>query len=181
MKKEYTELFNKISNASVNGNPLVAECIDILNFRIEQEELSSRLYHSMSMWLNNAGYINAAAKWQKDADDEMEHASWAKDFLLDMGVNPKIPALNEPKRDFTGFPDIIKETYAHEVLVTKQCNDLANFAMKAGNHLLYQLAFKYMKEQQEEIGRSNELLSKLETFGEDKIALKLLDNEFAPK
>lgn len=175
MKKEYAQLFNKISNASVNDNPLVAECVDILNFRIEQEELSSRLYHSMSMWLNNAGYINAATKWQKDADDEMEHASWAKDFLLDMGVNPKIPALNEPKRDFTSFPDIIRETYAHEVLVTKQCNDLANFAMKAGNHLLYQLAFKYMKEQQEELGRCQTALDILNTFGESKDVLLMIE------
>jgi len=37
----------------------------------------------------------------------------------------------------------------------------------------------YRIEQQEELGRSQILLDKLEAFGEDKIAMRLLDNEFS--
>ncbi len=159
-------------------NPFASkECIDILNFRIEQEEQSSRLYHSMSIWLNDNGYMGASKVWQTDADGEMVHASWAKEFLLDMGVNPRIPALKEPPQSFLGLPDIIKQSYAHEILVTKQCNDLASHALKYSNHLLYQLALKYMNEQQEELGKIQTLVDKLEAFGEDKLAMRFLDNE----
>lgn len=159
-------------------NSLVTkECIDILNFRIEQEELSSRLYHSMSIWLNDKGYMGAAKAWQTDADGEMVHASWAKEFLLDMGIKPKIPALKEPSQTFEGLPDIIRKSYDHEILVTKQCNDMGIQALKMNNHLLYQLATKYMIEQQEELGKIQTLVDKLEAFGEDKVALKLLDQE----
>lgn len=159
-------------------NPFASkECIDILNFRIEQEEYSSRLYQAMSLWLNNNGYMGAAKVWQADADGEMVHAGWAKTFLLDMGVNPKTPALKEPPQVFGGLPDIIKQSFAHEVLVTKQCNDLASHAMKYANHLLYQLGIKYMQEQQEELGKVQTLVDKLEAFGEDKLAMRFLDNE----
>ena len=158
-------------------NPFAKSCVDILTFRIQQEEASSRLYHAMSLWLNDKGYVGASKAWQKDADDELVHASWAKDFLLDMGVQPKLLAIEEPVQTFTGLPDIIRQTFAHEVKVTQQCNDLALYAWTNGNHLLHQLAIKYMTEQQEELGKAQTLMDKLKAFGESEIAMKLLDTE----
>lgn len=159
-------------------NPFASSSVvNILNYRIEQEESSSRLYHAMSIWLNNNGFMGAAKAWQQDADDEMKHAQWAKEYLLDMGIQPTIPALVKPIQTFTGLCDIIKQSYKHEIMVTEQCNDLAKGAMKAGDHLLYQLANRFLQEQQEELGKVQTLLDKLEAFGEDKVALRLLDNE----
>lgn len=159
-------------------NPFASDAvIKILNYRIEQEESSSRLYHAMSMWLNDHGFMGAAKAWQADADGEMEHAGWAKEYLLDMGVQPEIPALPKPQQSFTGLCDIVKLSYKHEVMVTEQCNELAKQAHKSGDFLLHQLAHKFLVEQQEELGKLQTILDKLEAFGEDKIALRLLDNE----
>lgn len=159
-------------------NPFATkECIDILNLRIEQEEQSSRIYQAMSLWLNDNGFVGAAKAWNNDANGELEHAGWAKEYLLDMGIQPKLPALKEPQQSFSGLPDVINKSYDHEVLITKQCSELASHAMKTGNHLLYQLALKYMKEQQEELGKLQTIVDKLKAFGEDGCALKLLDNE----
>jgi ferritin len=107
----------------------------------------------------------------------MVHAGWAKSFLLDMGITPKTPALKEPPQTFAGLPDIIRQSYAHEILITQQCNELASHAMKYGNHLLYQLAMKFLTEQQEELGKVQNLIDQLEAFGEDKIAMRLFDHE----
>lgn len=159
-------------------NPFASDAVvKILNYRIEQEEISSRLYHSMSLWLNDNGYMGAAKQWQNDADDEMKHAQWAKEYLLDMGILPSLPALPKPKQDFTGLPDIIRQSYDHEIVVTTQCNDLAKEAMRLGDNLLYQLANRFLQEQQEELGKVQTLIDKLEAFGEDKIAMRLLDDE----
>lgn len=159
-------------------NPYASEAvIKLLNFRIEQEEYSSRLYHSMSMWLNDNGYEGAAKKWQEDADGEAQHAMWAKEYLLSLGVQPKIPALKEPPQKFSGLPEIIRESFKHEIDVTNQCNDLSNSALKTGDNLLYQLASKYMEEQIEEFDKLQNLMDKLEAFGEDKLAMRFLDNE----
>lgn len=158
-------------------NPFKQNCIAVLTARIEQEELSARLYEAMSLWLNNAGFVGAAKAWKKNSEDEWGHAQWAKDFLLDMGVTPRLSSLVEPPYVFNGLPEIIRQTFEHEVKITEQCNELANFAYLNGNHLLYQLAMKYMTEQQEELGKIQTLVDKLVAFGEDKVALRLLDNE----
>lgn len=159
-------------------NPFATDqVVAVLNYRIEQEEYSARMYHAMSMWLNDHGYMGAAKAWQNDSDDEMKHAMWAKEYLLDMGIQPTIPALAKPPQTFTGLPDIIRQSFDHEVMVTNQCNDLANKALKSGDNLLYQLANRFLVEQQEELGRTQTLLDKLESFGEDKIAMRLLDEE----
>lgn len=159
------------------ANPFTRDFIEILTFRINQEEMSSRLYEAMSLWLNNNGYLGAAKAWKKDSEDELKHAQWAKDFLLDLGVNPPLPTIPEPVHTFKGLPDIIRQSYAHEIKVTQQCNDLAEFAQKNGNHLLYQLALKYMQEQQEEMGKVQTYVDKLNAFGEDKLAMRLFDSE----
>lgn len=166
-----------LSVMKVMENPFAKNCVDILNFRIQQEEASSRLYHAMALWLNDKGYVGAAKAWQKDSDDELKHASWAKDFLLDMGVQPTLAVIDAPVQTFSGLPDIIRQSFDHEVKVTQQCNDLALFAWTNGNHLLYQLAVKYLQEQQEEMGKVQTYMDKLKAFGESEIAMKLFDTE----
>jgi len=160
------------------ANPFTKDYIDILTFRIEQEEIASRLYESMSLWLDNNGYVNAAKAWKKDSLDELVHAGWAKQYLLDMGVTPKLSTLPECPTTFKGFPDIIRQTYALEIKVTQQCNELSEFAMKIGNHLLHQLALKFLAEQQQGMGEVQTLMDKLTSFGEDKIAMRMFDHDF---
>ena len=159
-------------------SPLIsAECIEYLNYRIKQEELSSRLYLSMSMYLNNIGYIGAAKALKKDSDDEMTHANWAREYLLSLGIQPETPALEAPKQSFNGLPDVIRQSYDHEVLVTKQINDLGKDAITKGDFLLLQLVMKYQNEQIEEQEKVQTRLDRLNLFGETKDVLLLLDNE----
>jgi ferritin len=159
-------------------NPFASdECIKMLNFRIEQEEQSSRIYEAMSLWLNDNGFKGAAKRWKQDSLDELKHAGWAKEFLLAMGCQPKLPALKEPVQEFEGLLDIVIQSYDHEIMVTEQCNDLAKYAIGYGNHLLYQLAIKYLTEQFEEIMVSQDRIDRLTMAGNDKIAILLIDQE----
>lgn len=159
-------------------NPFASEdTIKFLNYRIEMEESSSRLYEAMSLWLNNEGYLGAAKAFKKDAEDEMTHAQWAKQYLLDMGIQPSLPALPKPEQGFTGLEQIFQKSYDHEILVTEQCNELATKAMKSGDHLLYQLASKYLAEQQEELGKAITRLDRIAIVGSEKTALLIIDKE----
>lgn len=161
-------------------NPLIEEsCIKYLNYRIQQEELSSRIYLSMSMWLNNEGYSGAAALWRKYANEELSHADWSREYLLAMGVTPETPALAGQPSTYAGLPEIIRMSYEHEIMVTKQIKEMAQDSMKKGDHMLYELCLKYLKEQVEEHDKTQTWVDKLGAFGEDKIALRLLDNEMA--
>jgi len=163
---------------SPDHNPLISEeCIDYLNYRIQQEEYSSRIYLSMSMWLDNNGYVNAAKVWKKYSDEEIAHSNWARQYLLDMGVQPSTPQLDAPTQNYTGLPEIIYKSFDHEVEISTQIRALASDALKKGDHMLYELTLRYLKEQVEEHGKMQNWKDQLKAFGEDKIAMRLLDHE----
>lgn len=128
--------------------------VEVLNYRIQQEEHSSRIYEQLSLWLNNEGYLNFAELFKKYAEEEMVHAGFSKSYLLDYGITPCLQPLPSPEMEIESLLDVLEAAYDHELLVTQQCEDLASMALKEGNHVLYQLALKYCTEQQEEIGKS---------------------------
>ena len=168
------------TSPTTGKNPLIDDsCISYLNYRIQQEEYSSRVYLSMSMWLTNNGYLNAGKTWKKYSDEELKHANMAREYLLNMGVQPATPMLEQPTENYASFPDIIYRTHQHEIDVTMQIKDLADHALQDGSHMLYELALQYMREQNEEMGKTQDLVDQLEAFGDDKIALRLFDHELS--
>ena len=159
-------------------NPLLSdECVSILQHRIQQEEQSSRIYQSMSLWLNNEGYSGAASLWMKYSQEELAHANWSREYLLAMGITPDVPMLTKEPNVYQGLPQIIEASYNHEIIITKQLKELADKAFKAGDHMLYTLAAQYLKEQVEEHSKMQDWMDKLKAFGVDKIALRMLDDE----
>jgi ferritin len=156
---------------------ITQSAIDALNYRIKMEEESSRLYLAMSTWLNKNGYMGAATLWKKYSDEEQEHAEWAYDYLLNLDVQPTVPELSEQQQKFNSLPEIIRLTLEHELDVTSQCNDLAKLAVDEGDFMLLELALKYVREQNEELGKATGWVDELEAFGEDPIALRLLDTK----
>jgi ferritin len=128
--------------------------IDILNYRINQEELSSRIYEQMSLWLNNAGFLNFSKLYKIYSEEELKHSTWSKNFLLDYGITPTLKPLPAPMMEYSSLKEILDATLEHEIDITNQCEELAATALKEGNHVLYTLATKYCSEQHEEIGKA---------------------------
>lgn len=162
---------------STKKGPISEKLKGLLNYRIEQEEYSSRIYLAMSMWLNDKGYTGAAGLWKKYSNEELAHAEKAKDMLLAFGIQPDTPALAKPPQTFTGLPEIIRKSYDHEMDITNQCQELAKAGMLEGNMMVMELGLWYSKEQVEELDKMQTFLDKLEAFGEDKVAMRFLDNE----
>lgn len=149
---------------------------DLLDYRIQQEEMSSRIYQSMAMYLENKGYTNSCKLWKKYSEEELIHANKVRGFLLSLGVQPCVPALDEPDDTFNGLEEIIMLSYQHEVDITNQCEELTKKCMEEGDYLTMQLGFFLMNEQIEELDKSQNLVDQLNTFGTDKVALRLLDD-----
>ena len=160
-------------------NPLITEsCVEYLNYRIQQEEYSSRVYMAMTMWLDEKGFKGAAALWRKYSDEELTHADIARKYLLSFGVQPLTPRLDPPQQDFAGsLPEIVKISYKHEIEVSTQIKKMADHALGMKDHILYELALSYLKEQVEEHDKMQTWMDKLKTFGTDPLALRLLDND----
>jgi len=163
-------------NNKNNESKLVSKkTISLLQYRIKEEEQSSRLYLSMSLWLENEGYINSAKLWKKYSNEENDHANWARKYLLSFGILPEIPSLKKVNGSYKGLPDIIKKSFNHEVEITKQLQELANHALNIKDNMLYTLSEKYLSEQIEEHNKIQTLMDQLKSFGTNKTAMRLFD------
>jgi ferritin len=152
------------------------KAIELLNYRINQEEYSSRLYEYLSICLDDLGYEVSPKLWKKYSQEELEHAQWAKDYLLSFGIIPELREIPSPYCDCTNLAHCIEESYKHEKTISEQCNQMAIDALKMQDHMLYTLAIRYCKEQVEEMQKVQTLVDKLETYGRDKVGLIMLDN-----
>ena len=175
-----TELLKKAmankSTITSKSNFLSDKIITLLNYRINQEEESSRIYKSMSIWLDDKAYFNASKLWDKYSGEELKHADWAREHLLSFNIRPETQPIKEVPNDFSGLDDIIRKTLEHETIVTNQCKELAKAAQDEGDTLTYTLAHKYCAEQVEEVRKSFDLVNLLDTYGTEKLALALLDH-----
>lgn len=150
---------------------------DLINYRIVEEEKSSRLYLAMAKWLNFNGFVGASKLWTKYSEEESLHAIWAYSYLEDLDILPCVPALDKPQEKFKSLSEICELSYQHELAITVQCNELAKAAASEGDYMTLELAQRYLKEQVEEIGKATTWLDKLQAFGDSPEALRLLDNE----
>lgn len=156
------------------------ELVEILQYRVNQEELSWRMYRAMQMWLEYNGYFGAAKLWKKYAQEELEHAEWTEQLLLSLNYKPEIRVIEPVKNDFSSLKSIVALSYQHEVDVLKQVEKLTDVADKAnctGKHSVYMLGHRFVQEQVDEINKLQYWVDRLIAFGDDSCNLKLLDDE----
>ncbi|TYB79508.1 ferritin [Bizionia myxarmorum] len=151
--------------------------VKLLNYRVEQEEFSSRVYLAMSIWLDDKGFSGATKLFKQYSDEEIIHANKAKNMLFANGIRPITPALKQPKQEFLSLTDVILSAMEHEKEITTQCYALTKAAHTEENFMVVELGLWYCKEQAEELNKVQYLIDRLETFGEEPSMLRELDEE----
>jgi len=155
--------------------------IELLNYRINQEEQSARIYQAMSQWLNFKGFSGASKLWKKYSLEELIHADWAVEFLLSLNLLPELRQIQNEVNDYTGLKQIVALSYKHELLILSQCKVLSKTAFEEGDFLTFTLAQKYVSEQIEELDKLQYWIDRLALFGDDNSSLLLIDNEMGLK
>jgi len=171
LKVPDTETKEEPKTSSKDVCMLSPETIELLNYRIQQEQFSSRIYEAFALWLENESLPNLASLYEKYAQEELIHAKWAKEHLLSYNIKPKLKPLYDPEIafSFSSIQNILDLTLQHEKDITNQCNALAAHALKNGDHILYSLATKYCKEQAEELNKAFTLLSAYKRTSDDLV------------
>lgn len=165
-----------MNNSGSSPNCIKDAEIKLINYRIEQEELSSRIYRGMYVWLDMNGY-RAAKLWKKYSDEEQSHADAFYGYLLDLNVMPDVPALPKVENNFASLMDVAQKSLQHEILVTNQIEALSNQAMKSGDTKTMAMAQKYLLEQIEELSKTQYWVDRLKLAGDDKSAILEIDEE----
>lgn len=149
----------------------------LVNYRINQEEFSARLYHAMELWLDDKAFLGAAKLYKRFEEEEYKHAYWAMDYLLSIKVKPEVQQIAEPQNNFNSLHDIIYKTLEHEKLITKQCEELAKAALKEMDLKVFDLAQRYIHEQIEELNKAFTLVDLANNYGQERLAIMELDEK----
>lgn len=94
-------------------NTLRNEVVKLLNQRIGDEYTAHYFYRSAANWCHNMSYRKAAAFFDHEAADELEHAKNLQKYMTDWDILPTIPTVTTTHK-FNNLAEIIVQAYDME-------------------------------------------------------------------
>lgn len=148
---------NTVGVVPVTGMKLQKEVVDLLNARIGDEYKAHYFYRCATNFLRDKNYKKATAFFEKEAQNELEHAKGLQDYLVDFNIMPCIPQV-ETDYKFEGLVDVINKSYALELNLMRLYNEnsAAIFSMDLTTFDFLQ---KYREHQKESVVEFNDLLN----------------------
>jgi len=148
-----------------------------INEQIAREFYSSHLYLAMAAYFHNLN-LNGFANWMRlQAQEEMTHALKFFDYILQRQGRPEIGMIQQTPLEWNGSVDAFTKAYEHEQYITQTINDLADLAIKEGDHATNALLQWFITEQVEEEASVSEIVDRLTLAGDSPGGLFILDNE----
>ena len=150
---------------------------EILNEQINKEFYSGYLYLSMSAHLIELG-LHGFSSWTKhQAKEEVEHGLKIFDYLINSNSFVTLKQIKTPEFEFHGITSIFNIIYEHEQCITNSIMKIAEKAEEENDRATLNFIEWFISEQLEEEEAIRNILKRLELFGDDKIALYLMDKE----
>lgn len=151
--------------------------IERLNDQINLEFYSSNLYLQMSAWCEFKGFEGCAEFLKHHASEEMLHMQRLFTYVNETGAMPHLGTIQAPPTDYASLTEVFRQTFEHEVFITKKINELAHTAFSEQDYSTFNFLQWYVAEQHEEEKLFKSVLDKIELIGEDGKGLYLIDKE----
>ena len=154
---------------------------EILNEQINKEFYSGYLYLSMSAHMKELG-LNGFSSWLKhQAREEVEHGLKIFDYLIDCNSFVTLKQIRTPDFEFNGIISIFETIYEHEKCITRAIMTVAKKAEEECDRTTLNFVDWFIEEQVEEEQAIKNIIKRLEMFGDDKVALFLMDKELSER
>lgn len=154
---------------------------EILNEQINKEFFSGYLYLSMSAHLKELG-LNGFASWTRiQAKEEVEHGLKIFDYLINCNSFVTLKQIRTPEFEFNGILSIFNKIYEHEQCITNAVMTIAQKAEEENDRTTLNFMDWFIGEQNEEEENVRNIIKRLELFGDDKVALYLMDKELGER
>ncbi len=140
-----------------------------INQQIGNEFGASMQYVAIAAHFASEGLMALSAYFDKQAEEERDHAMRFVRFLGDAGGKVEIPAISAPRATFKNVADAIRLALNHEMNVTKQINALVDLALKESDHISRDMLSWFVKEQLEEVSTMDNLLKVVQRAGENNL------------
>ena len=153
----------------------------LLNEQIVKELYSAYLYLDFSIFYEAQGLDGFANWYMIQAQEERDHAMLFLKFLQNNGEKVELDVIDKPDRKLTGLMDPLKAGLEHEKYVTSLINDIYEAAYNVKDFRTMQFLDWFVKEQLEEEKNADDMIKKMELFGNDSKGLYSLDAEYAAR
>ena len=143
--------------------------VDAFNRQVGNELGASNQYVNIATYFSEENLEELAKFFFRQAEEERAHAMKFVHFLLDAGGHVKIPAIAEPKHDFSSAEEAVQAALDWEREVTQQIYDLVDLAREEKNYIAQNLLDWFVDEQLEEVSLMDSLLGIVQRAGEGNL------------
>ena len=140
---------------------------EAMNNQIKEELESAYIYLGMAAWFEERSLINLAAWFDKQAEEEFEHAMKFKTHILERGGTVHYQALAEQKQDWTNVLEILEAAYEHEKYITDKIVKLHEIAKELKEYSSNYLIQWFLEEQVEEEDNVSGLIDRYKGYKND--------------
>lgn len=149
----------------------------LLNEQINKEFYSAYLYLDMANFYKQKGLDGYANWYEIQAKEEQDHAMLFYQYLQNNNQKVTLEAIAKPDKEFNNLEDPLKAALEHEEYVTSLINTIYAAAQEVNDYRTIQFLDWFVKEQGEEETNANDMITKMELFGNDSKGLYMLDAE----
>ena len=153
----------------------------LINEQINKELYSAYLYLDFSIFYEAQGLDGFANWYMIQAQEERDHAMLMLQYLQMNGEKATLEAVAKPDCQLVTLMDPLKKGFEHECYVTSLINDIYAAAYTAKDFRTMQFLDWFVKEQCEEEKNADDMIKKMELFGNDSKGLYSLDSEYAAR
>jgi len=158
-----------------------AKVSKLLNEQINKELYSAYLYLDFSVFYEAQGLDGFANWYMIQAQEERDHAMLFLKYLQNNGEKVTLDAVAKPDKEMQTLMDPLKFGFEHEQYVTSLINDIYAAAYGVKDFRTMQFLDWFVKEQLEEEKNADDMIKKMELFGNDSKGLYSLDSEYAAR
>lgn len=156
----------ELEGVEITSTPMVctpkslpADIVAVFEKRLADEYTAHYTYRNAANWCKNANYKKAAAYFEGEAAEELEHAKGLQDYLTQWNILPQIPAVIVPN-EFDSLVGIIDEAYDIEYKLLQSYSAMQH-ALCDVHPATFNFIQKYVDIQNESVGAYSDLLNAL--------------------
>ncbi len=153
----------------------------LLNEQIVKEFYSAYLYLDFSIFYEQQGLDGFSNWYMIQAQEERDHAMLFLKYLQLNGEKATLGEIDKPDKELSTLMDPLKAGFEHEQYVTSLINDIYAAAHEVKDFRTMQFLDWFVKEQLEEEKNADDMIKKMELFGNDSKGLYSLDSEYAAR
>ncbi len=155
--------------------------VELLNTQINKEFYSAYLYLDFSVFYEELGLDGFANWYQIQAQEERDHAMLFLKYMQNNGAKVTLDAIAKPDKKLKDKKDPLEASLEHERYVTSLIHDIYEASYEAKDFRTMQFLDWFVKEQGEEEKNAEDMIKKMELFGDDAKSLYMLNSEMAAR